>query len=101
MSRKTIAKKMHFSYFKTLHLTKAFLSLCDYMWNIIIMVSLLLVSAFRSQYERGILLIRNPAEAMLAEFNRRKGGHMGMADPDRVDPQGKLFLQGIQELQSR
>lgn len=34
-------------------------------------------------YQRGVLLIRSPGPAMLAEFNRRLGGHTGFAPADR------------------
>ncbi|KAK3085150.1 hypothetical protein FSP39_025116 [Pinctada imbricata] len=33
----------------------------------------------RSRYRRAVLILRNPYDALLAEFNRRHGGHMGYA----------------------
>lgn len=36
-----------------------------------------------SQFGRAVLLIRDPAKAILAEFNRQSGGHVGFASPDR------------------
>lgn len=32
-----------------------------------------------NKYDRAVLLIREPKEALLAEFNRRHGGHHGHA----------------------
>ncbi|GAB0093944.1 WSCD [Sergentomyia squamirostris] len=34
-------------------------------------------------YDRAILLVRDPTRAILAEFNRQSGGHVGFASPDR------------------
>ncbi|OXA52396.1 WSC domain-containing protein 2 [Folsomia candida] len=34
----------------------------------------------RAQFQKAILLVRKPAEAILAEFNRRAAGHIGHAD---------------------
>lgn len=34
-------------------------------------------------FSKGILLVRDPEKALLAEFNRRSGGHIGFASPDR------------------
>lgn len=36
-----------------------------------------------SGFGRAVLLIRDPAKAILAEFNRQSGGHVGFASPDR------------------
>lgn len=35
------------------------------------------------QFEKAILLVRDPDKAILAEFNRQSGGHVGFASPDR------------------
>ncbi|RWS11018.1 WSCD family member-like protein, partial [Dinothrombium tinctorium] len=37
----------------------------------------------RRQFDRAILLIRNPFKTLLAEFNRRAAGHLAHASPDR------------------
>lgn len=31
------------------------------------------------KYQRAILILRNPKDALLAEFNRLRGGHIGFA----------------------
>lgn len=36
-----------------------------------------------SKFGKAILLVRDPAKAILAEFNRQSGGHVGFASPDR------------------
>lgn len=36
-----------------------------------------------SKFAKAILLVRDPAKAILAEFNRQSGGHVGFASPDR------------------
>lgn len=35
------------------------------------------------KFGKAILLVRDPAKAILAEFNRQSGGHVGFASPDR------------------
>ena len=35
----------------------------------------------RRNFNKAILLVRDPFEAILAEFNRRSGGHVGHARP--------------------
>lgn len=37
----------------------------------------------KSKFSKAILLIRSPAAAIQAEFNRQSGGHIGFASPDR------------------
>lgn len=37
----------------------------------------------RAHFQKAILLIRKPAEAILAEFNRRAAGHIGHAGRDK------------------
>jgi hypothetical protein len=37
----------------------------------------------RAQFDKAILLIRKPSEAILAEFNRRAAGHIGHAGRDK------------------
>lgn len=36
-----------------------------------------------SMFSKAILLVRDPDKAILAEFNRQSGGHVGFASPDR------------------
>lgn len=36
-----------------------------------------------AHYAKAILLVRDPDKAILAEFNRQSGGHVGFASPDR------------------
>lgn len=36
-----------------------------------------------AKFGKAILLVRDPAKAILAEFNRQSGGHVGFASPDR------------------
>lgn len=36
-----------------------------------------------NKFGKAILLVRDPAKAILAEFNRQSGGHVGFASPDR------------------
>lgn len=40
-------------------------------------------SPARSLFEKAILLVRKPSEAILAEFNRRAAGHIGHAGRDK------------------
>ncbi|XP_076369242.1 WSCD family member CG9164-like [Tachypleus tridentatus] len=37
----------------------------------------------RQQYQKAVLVVRDPYDALLAEFNRRAGGHLGHASRDR------------------
>lgn len=37
----------------------------------------------RAPFSKAILLLRSPAAAIQAEFNRQSGGHVGFASPDR------------------
>lgn len=34
-------------------------------------------------FSKAILLVRDPEKAIIAEFNRQSGGHVGFASPDR------------------
>ncbi|KFM75500.1 WSCD family member, partial [Stegodyphus mimosarum] len=34
------------------------------------------------KYQKAVLLIRDPYGALVAEFNRRAGGHVGHASPE-------------------
>lgn len=34
-------------------------------------------------YNKAVLLVRDPMQAIQAEFNRQGGGHIGFASPDR------------------
>lgn len=47
-----------------------------------------------SKFGKAILLVRDPAKAILAEFNRQSGGHVGFASPDRYKrTKGKCEFQ--------
>lgn len=47
-----------------------------------------------TKFMKAILLIRDPSEAILAEFNRQSGGHIGFASPDRYKrTKGKCMLE--------
>ncbi|XP_023239513.1 WSCD family member AAEL009094 isoform X1 [Centruroides vittatus] len=46
--------------------------------------------AARKKYDKAILLIREPYGALLAEFNRRAGGHLGHASPEKFR-RGKVW----------
>jgi len=35
-------------------------------------------------FSKAILLVRDPEKAIIAEFNRQSGGHIGFASPDRL-----------------
>lgn len=37
------------------------------------------------KFRKVVLLVRDPAKAILAEFNRQSGGHVGFASIDRLD----------------
>ena len=37
----------------------------------------------RRPFDRAVLLVRSPAAAILAEFNRQSAGHVGYASPDK------------------
>ncbi|XP_055606932.1 WSCD family member AAEL009094 [Uranotaenia lowii] len=47
-------------------------------------------------YSKAILLIRDPEKAILAEFNRQSGGHVGFASPDRYRrTKGRYWTQFV------
>ncbi|XP_058445632.1 WSCD family member AAEL009094 [Malaya genurostris] len=47
-------------------------------------------------YGKAILLIRDPKKAILAEFNRQSGGHVGFASPDRYRrTKGRYWTQFV------
>jgi hypothetical protein len=47
-----------------------------------------------NKFDKAILLVRDPAKAILAEFNRQSGGHVGFASPDRYRrTKGKCKLE--------
>ncbi|XP_053680287.1 WSCD family member AGAP003962 [Anopheles nili] len=47
-------------------------------------------------YSKAILLIRDPERAILAEFNRQSGGHVGFASPDRYRrTKGRYWTQFV------
>ncbi|CAD7087631.1 unnamed protein product [Hermetia illucens] len=48
------------------------------------------------QFEKAILLVRDPDKAILAEFNRQSGGHVGFASPDRYKrTKGRYWQQFV------
>uniref|UniRef100_A0A6P7FHA9 WSCD family member CG9164 n=1 Tax=Diabrotica virgifera virgifera TaxID=50390 RepID=A0A6P7FHA9_DIAVI len=52
----------------------------------------------RSQFSKAILLVRTPASAIQAEFNRQSGGHIGFAAPDRYKRmRGRYWQQFVTE----
>nr|XP_029735868.1 WSCD family member AAEL009094 [Aedes albopictus] len=47
-------------------------------------------------YGKAILLVRDPEKAILAEFNRQSGGHVGFASPDRYRrTKGRYWTQFV------
>ncbi|XP_058822804.1 WSCD family member AAEL009094 [Topomyia yanbarensis] len=47
-------------------------------------------------YGKAILLVRDPKKAILAEFNRQSGGHVGFASPDRYRrTKGRYWTQFV------
>ena len=42
----------------------------------------------RGNFDRAILLVRDPYKAILAEFNRQSGGHVGHARPKAFKSKG-------------
>lgn len=52
----------------------------------------------RGLFKRAILLVRNPAAAIQAEFNRQSGGHVGFASSDRYKRnKGKFWLSFVDD----
>ncbi|XP_018574207.1 WSCD family member AAEL009094 [Anoplophora glabripennis] len=52
----------------------------------------------RSKFSKAILLVRSPAPAIQAEFNRQSGGHIGFASPDRYKrTKGKHWQQFVSD----
>ncbi|XP_035227183.1 WSCD family member AAEL009094-like, partial [Stegodyphus dumicola] len=61
--------------------------------------------ATRMKYQKAVLLIRDPYGALVAEFNRRAGGHVGHASPEKfhkgnawpnfVVTHSKLWMESI------
>ncbi|KAH8411205.1 hypothetical protein KR215_000297 [Drosophila sulfurigaster] len=47
-------------------------------------------------FSKAILLVRDPEKAIIAEFNRQSGGHIGFASPDRYKrTKGKYWQQFV------
>uniref|UniRef100_D3TQS4 Beta-1,6-N-acetylglucosaminyltransferase n=1 Tax=Glossina morsitans morsitans TaxID=37546 RepID=D3TQS4_GLOMM len=47
-------------------------------------------------FSKALLLVRDPEKAILAEFNRQSGGHVGFASPDRYKrTRGKYWQQFV------
>lgn len=47
-------------------------------------------------FAKAILLVRDPEKAIIAEFNRQSGGHVGFASPDRYQrTKGKCITINI------
>ena len=51
------------------------------------------------QFDKAILLIRNPHEAILSDFNRMKGGHTGQAELDdfKSEKWQEFFFTAVKE----
>ncbi|GFT14499.1 WSCD family member AGAP003962 [Nephila pilipes] len=59
----------------------------------------------RQKFQKAVLLIRDPFGCLVAEFNRRAGGHVGHASPEKfhkgnawpnfVQTHGKLWMESI------
>lgn len=50
-----------------------------------------------TKFGKAVLLVRDPAKAILAEFNRQSGGHVGFASPDRYKrTKGKYWMKFVQ-----
>lgn len=48
----------------------------------------LITPQMRKKFSQAVLVIRDPYMAMLAEFNRQSGGHIGHAQPDKYTRDG-------------
>ncbi|CAG9804579.1 unnamed protein product [Chironomus riparius] len=49
-----------------------------------------------TRFRKSVLLVRDPAKAILAEFNRQSGGHIGFASPDRYKrTNGRYWLKFV------
>ncbi|KAF5285209.1 hypothetical protein FQR65_LT13324 [Abscondita terminalis] len=52
----------------------------------------------RKPFSKAVLLVRAPARAIQAEFNRQSGGHIGFASPDRYKKtRGRYWQQFVAE----
>ncbi|XP_046684262.1 WSCD family member GA21586 isoform X2 [Homalodisca vitripennis] len=52
----------------------------------------------RKRFHRAVLLIRAPGPAILAEFNRQSGGHVGFASPERYRRnKGRYWQQFVKD----
>ncbi|EFA05808.2 WSCD family member AGAP003962 [Tribolium castaneum] len=52
----------------------------------------------RKIFSKAIILVRSPAAAIQAEFNRQSGGHIGFASPDRYKrTKGKYWQQFVND----
>jgi hypothetical protein len=48
------------------------------------------------RFKKAVLLVRDPAKSILAEFNRQSGGHVGFASPDRYKrTNGRYWLKFV------
>ncbi|CAO1408229.1 unnamed protein product [Diamesa serratosioi] len=48
------------------------------------------------KFNKAILLVRDPAKSIIAEFNRQNGGHVGFASPDRYKrTKGRYWTQFV------
>ena len=47
----------------------------------------------RDQFSKAILLVRDPFDSILAEFNRRSGGHIGHASQEKFNKDNGRFWQ--------
>ncbi|CAO1414666.1 unnamed protein product [Diamesa tonsa] len=49
-----------------------------------------------NKFNKAILLVRDPAKSIIAEFNRQNGGHVGFASPDRYKrTKGRYWTQFV------
>merc|ERR1719300_41682 len=55
----------------------------------------------RSQFDASLLLIRDPFDSILAEFNRRSGGHVGHASQDKFDRDKGRYWQDFVTTKAR
>lgn len=49
-------------------------------------------------FDLSILMIRNPYKALMAEFNRKYGGHIGFASQAHWKGKGKFLIFGVKTL---
>ena len=55
----------------------------------------------RQQFDAAILLVRDPFDCILAEFNRRAGGHVGYARQDKFTKDKGRYWQDFVKTKAR